>query len=185
MGIKNQTVTDQFGFTRDKMYIDDLDQNAIFDFFRENAPFGVGFGTTEEVARNYNFRPQDMYYSKEKGKMDCYYMPKHKVALGNVCAGFSFDDFSCEYYDNSANKVDLSHKWCKFVCAELDSAEYFMDYLAIMKERISDLNEEHNRQVNEIYTQISEVSNSCVAVNDREESVVADDRGVDCDCMEE
>ena len=180
MGIKNQTVTDKFGFTRDKMYIDDLDQNAIFDFFRENAPFGKGFGTTEEVARNYNFRPQDMYYSKEKGKMDCYYMPKHVVALGNVCAGFSFDDFSCEYYDNSANKIDLSHKWCKFVCAELDSTEYFMDYLGKMKEKLAEINKEHDKQVNSIYKEIADVSNCCYELKDQEESVVADDRGVDC-----
>ena len=179
MGIKGQTVTDKFGFTRDKMYIDDLNQEAIFEFFKDHAPVGVGFGTTEEIVKDYKFKENDMYYSKEKGKMDCYYMPKHRVALGNVCAGFSFDDFSCEYYDNSANKIDLSHDWCKFVCAELDSAEYFMDYLTIMKERISDLNKEHNRQINEIYGQINEVSNSCLVVSDNEESVVADDRGVD------
>ena len=158
MRITGKTVVEKDGYTRDKMYIDDVKKDAIFDFFRENAPFGVGYGASEEAVKNYQFKENDMYYSKEEGKMKCYFTPAHRNSFGNVCAGFAFDDFTCEYYDNTANKVDLSHNWCKFVCAELDSVSYFMDYLTIMKEKVNDLKVEHSRQLNEIYDQIADVS---------------------------
>ena len=37
MSVRGEKVTDQFGYTRDKMYIDIIANEDVFDFFKKNS----------------------------------------------------------------------------------------------------------------------------------------------------
>ena len=172
MSVRNETITDKFGYTRPKMYIDEIDNQDIFEFFKKNSPYGKGFGFTQEAVQNYQFRDGNVSYKKELAKKECFYTPKHTVALGNVMAWFTYDDFSCVYHDYTKNEIDFSDEWCKFVCGKVSDPDYLSDYQDLMHQKMKELQTQYNEQLNAMKDQLNAVIDIALSGSTTEKSTV-------------